>query len=429
MSFKRTNSDLLFNKAKTLMPGGVNSPVRAFKNVGTNPIFFKSAKGPILTDEDDNHYIDFIGSWGPMILGHSNPIIVDAVKTQLELGTSYGAPTGIENKLAELIKAQVPSMEKLRMVNSGTEATMSCIRLARGYSGKNKIIKFTGCYHGHVDSLLVKAGSGVSTFGLPDSPGIPDELAKLTYSCPYNDVNSVTKVVSEIGDDLAAIIVEPIAGNMGFVPGEKNFLQTLRDLCDQTDSVLIFDEVMSGFRVSLGGAQKLYGIKPDLTALGKVIGGGLPVGAFGGKELIMDQLAPIGPIYQAGTLSGNPLAMSAGIALITKLIDMNPFQQLEDASKYVLSAIKEMFDAKGIPFSHSSIGGMFGFFFSEELPKNFDEVVKTNDELFVKFFNTALKNGIYFAPSKYEAGFISTTHNSSILEQTIEKINLTIKEF
>ena len=429
MSFKRTNSDLLFNKAKTLMPGGVNSPVRAFKNVGTNPIFFRSAKGPILTDEDDNHYIDFIGSWGPMILGHSNPIIVDAVKTQLELGTSYGAPTGMENKLAELIKAQVPSMEKLRMVNSGTEATMSCIRLARGYTGKNKIIKFTGCYHGHVDSLLVKAGSGVSTFGLPDSPGIPDELAKLTYSCPYNDVNSVTKVVSEIGDDLAAIIVEPIAGNMGFVPGEKNFLQTLRDLCDQTDSVLIFDEVMSGFRVSLGGAQKLYGIKPDLTALGKVIGGGLPVGAFGGKELIMDQLAPIGPIYQAGTLSGNPLAMSAGIALITKLIDMNPFQQLEDASKYMLSAIKEMFDAKGIPFSHSSIGGMFGFFFSEELPKNFDEVVKTNDELFVKFFNTALKNGIYFAPSKYEAGFISTTHNSSILEQTIEKINLTIKEF
>ena len=429
MSFKRTNSDLLFNKAKTLMPGGVNSPVRAFKNVGTNPIFFRSAKGPILTDEDDNHYIDFIGSWGPMILGHSNPIIVDAVKTQLELGTSYGAPTGMENKLAELIKAQVPSMEKLRMVNSGTEATMSCIRLARGYTGKNKIIKFTGCYHGHVDSLLVKAGSGVSTFGLPDSPGIPDELAKLTYSCPYNDVNSVTKVVSEIGDDLAAIIVEPIAGNMGFVPGEKNFLQTLRDLCDQTDSVLIFDEVMSGFRVSLGGAQKLYGIKPDLTALGKVIGGGLPVGAFGGKELIMDQLAPIGPIYQAGTLSGNPLAMSAGIALITKLIDMNPFQQLEDASKYMLSAIKEMFDAKGIPFSHSSIGGMFGFFFSEELPKNFDEVVKTNDELFVKFFNTALKNGIDFAPSKYEAGFISTTHNSSILEQTIEKINLTIKEF
>ena len=429
MSLKRTNSDLLFNKAKTLMPGGVNSPVRAFKNVGTNPIFFKSAKGPILTDEDDNNYIDFIGSWGPMILGHSNPIIVDAVKKQLELGTSYGAPTGIENKLAELIKIQVPSMQKLRMVNSGTEATMSCIRLARGYSGKNKIIKFTGCYHGHVDSLLVKAGSGVSTFGLPDSPGVPDELAKLTYSCPYNDVDSVTKVVNEIGDDLAAIIVEPIAGNMGFVPGQSHFLKALRDLCDQTDAVLIFDEVMSGFRVALGGAQEIYKIKPDLTALGKVIGGGLPVGAFGGKESIMNQLAPIGPVYQAGTLSGNPLAMSAGIALMTALIDMNPFQSLEHSSKYLLSSIKEMCDAKGIPFSHASIGGMFGFFFSEELPNNFDEVVKTNDELFIKFFNTALKNGIYFAPSKYEAGFISTTHNSSILDQTIEKVNLTLKEF
>ena len=429
MSLKRTNSDLLFNKAKTLMPGGVNSPVRAFKNVGTNPIFFKSAKGPILTDEDDNNYIDFIGSWGPMILGHSNPIIVDAVKKQLELGTSYGAPTGIENELAELIKIQVPSMQKLRMVNSGTEATMSCIRLARGYSGKNKIIKFTGCYHGHVDSLLVKAGSGVSTFGLPDSPGVPDELAKLTYSCPYNDVDSVTKVVNEIGDDLAAIIVEPIAGNMGFVPGQSHFLKALRDLCDQTDSVLIFDEVMSGFRVALGGAQEIYNIKPDLTALGKVIGGGLPVGAFGGKESIMNQLAPIGPVYQAGTLSGNPLAMSAGIALMTALIEMNPFQSLEQSSKHLLSSIKEICDAKGIPFSHASIGGMFGFFFSEELPRNFDEVVKTNDELFIKFFNTALKNGIYFAPSKYEAGFISTTHNSSILEQTIEKVNLTFKEF
>jgi glutamate-1-semialdehyde 2,1-aminomutase len=429
VSLKRTNSDLLFNRAKTLMPGGVNSPVRAFKNVGTDPIFFKSAKGPILTDEDDNNYIDFIGSWGPMILGHSNPIVIDAVKKQLELGTSYGAPTGIENKLAELIKNQVPSMQKLRMVNSGTEATMSCIRLARGYSGKNKIIKFTGCYHGHVDSLLVKAGSGVSTFGLPDSPGVPDELAKLTYSCPYNDVDSVTKVVNEIGDDLAAIIVEPIAGNMGFVPGQSHFLKALRDLCDQTDSVLIFDEVMSGFRVALGGAQEIYNIKPDLTALGKVIGGGLPVGAFGGKESIMNQLAPIGPVYQAGTLSGNPLAMSAGIALMTALIDMKPFQSLERSSKHLLSSIKEMCDAKGIPFSHASIGGMFGFFFSEELPNNFDEVVKTNDELFIKFFNTALKNGIYFAPSKYEAGFISTTHNSNILDQTIEKVNLTLKEF
>ena len=429
MQLKRTNSDLLFTKAKALMPGGVNSPVRAFKNVGNNPIFFKSAKGPILTDEDDNNYIDFIGSWGPMILGHSNPKIVEAVKKQLELGTSYGAPTRMENSLAELIQNQVPSMQKLRMVNSGTEATMSCIRLARGFSGKNKIIKFTGCYHGHVDSLLVKAGSGISTFGLPDSPGVPDELAKLTYSCSFNDAESVTRVVKEIGEDLAAIIVEPIAGNMGFVPGHRNFLQTLRDLCDQNNAVLIFDEVMSGFRVGLGGAQELYNIKPDLTALGKVIGGGLPVGSFGGQEAIMNQLAPIGPIYQAGTLSGNPLAMSAGIALMTELIKINPFAELQTASKFLLSSMKEMLDAKGIPFSHASIGGMFGFFFSEDLPNNYEEVLASDGELFIKFFNAALKNGIYFAPSKYEAGFISTTHDSNILELTIEKINKAIKEF
>ena len=428
MSLKRTNSDLLFSKAQTLMPGGVNSPVRAFKNVGNNPIFFKSAKGPILKDEDGNNYIDFIGSWGPMILGHSNPIIINAVKKQLGLGTSYGAPTRIESDLAELIKAQIPSIQKLRMVNSGTEATMSCIRLARGYTRKNKIIKFTGCYHGHVDSLLVKAGSGVSTFGLPDSPGIPDELAKLTYSCPYNDSDAAKKVASEIGEDLAAIIVEPIAGNMGFVPGHSNFLQTLRDLCNQTGAVLIFDEVMSGFRVALGGAQELYNIQPDLTALGKVIGGGLPVGAFGGKESIMNQLAPMGPIYQAGTLSGNPLAMSAGIALLKELIKINPFKKLESASIFLLSNIKEMMSAKGLPFSHASIGGMFGFFFSEALPKNFDDVVLTNDDLFIRFFNSSLKNGIYFAPSKYEAGFISTTHDQVTLDQALEKINSAIKD-
>jgi glutamate-1-semialdehyde 2,1-aminomutase len=319
-------------------------------------------------------------------------------------------------------------MEKLRMVNSGTEATMSCIRLARGHTGKNKIIKFTGCYHGHVDSLLVKAGSGVSTFGLPDSPGVPDELAKLTYSCPYNDIESVTKVANEIGEDLAAIIVEPIAGNMGFVPGQSAFLETLRNLCDQNQALLIFDEVMSGFRVALGGAQNLYNIEPDLTALGKVIGGGLPVGAFGGKESVMNQLAPLGPIYQAGTLSGNPLAMSAGIALMSELIKMNPFEKLESASIFLLSHIKSLLDAKGIPFSHASIGGMFGFFFAEKLPVNFQEVAETDDALFVRFFNLALQNGLYFAPSKYEAGFISTTHSPQILEQTIEKINLTVKE-
>ena len=410
------------------MPGGVNSPVRAFKNVNGKPIFFKSAKGPILVDEDENQYIDFIGSWGPMILGHSNPIILEAIKTQLELGTSYGAPTSLENKLASIIKSQVPSMEKLRMVNSGTEATMSCIRLARGFTGKNKIIKFTGCYHGHVDSLLVKAGSGVSTFGLPDSPGVPKELAALTYSCPYNNIEALSHIINEIGDDLAAIIVEPIAGNMGFIPGEPQFLNALRELCDKLDSLLIFDEVMSGFRVGLGGAQAIYKIQPDLTALGKVIGGGLPVGAFGGKQSVMDQLAPLGPIYQAGTLSGNPLAMSAGIALIETLIQKNPFNELEKASSEIMTHTKNLLNKKGIPFSTSSIGGMFGFFFAEHLPKNFEDVVKSSDKMFKRFFYAALDRGIYFAPSKYEAGFISSTHDRSILDLTKNKIEEAIKE-
>ena len=410
------------------MPGGVNSPVRAFKNVDGKPIFFKSAKGPILIDEDENQYIDFIGSWGPMILGHSNPIILDAIKTQLELGTSYGAPTSLENSLARIIKAQVPSMEKLRMVNSGTEATMSCIRLARGFTDKNKIIKFTGCYHGHVDSLLVKAGSGVSTFGLPDSPGIPNDLAALTYSCPYNDIEALVQITNEISDELAAIIVEPIAGNMGFIPGEPEFLNALRELCNKHNSLLIFDEVMSGFRVGLGGAQAIYKIQPDLTALGKVIGGGLPVGAFGGKQSVMDQLAPLGPIYQAGTLSGNPLAMSAGIALIKTLIQKNPFDELEKASLEIMAHTKNLMNEKGIPFSTSSIGGMFGFFFSEHLPNNFEDVVKSNDKMFKKFFYAALNRGIYFAPSKYEAGFISSTHDQSILDQTKSKIEEAIKE-
>ena len=410
------------------MPGGVNSPVRAFKNVDGKPIFFKSAKGPILIDEDDNQYIDFIGSWGPMILGHSNPVVLNAIRAQLELGTSYGAPTSLESMLASLIKSQVPTMEKLRMVNSGTEATMSCIRLARGYTGKDKIIKFTGCYHGHVDSLLVKAGSGVSTFGLPDSPGIPSKLAALTYSCPYNDIEAVSEVVNEIGDDLAAIIVEPIAGNMGFIPGEHKFLSTLRELCNKSESLLIFDEVMSGFRVALGGAQSIYSIKPDLTALGKVIGGGLPVGSFGGKQSIMDQLAPIGPIYQAGTLSGNPLAMSAGVALLEAVINLNPFDELQIASSEIMLHIKNLMNEKGIPFSTSSIGGMFGFFLSENLPRNFKDVLKTDDEMFKKFFNAALNQGIYFAPSRFEAGFISSTHDQDIIDQTKYKIEKAIKE-
>ena len=418
----------LYKEAKLHMPGGVNSPVRAFKNINGNPIFFKKAKGAYLIDADNNKYIDYIGSWGPMILGHSNPKIIKAVSRQLELGTSYGAPTSIESDTAKLIKKCFPSIQKIRMVNSGTEATMSAVRLARGYTNKTKIIKFDGCYHGHVDSLLIKAGSGVSTFGLPDSPGIPNELAKKTLSCEFNNKDSFLKIFNKVKNDLAAVIVEPIAGNMGFVPGDKSFLKLLRKKTSENNSLLIFDEVMTGFRVSLGGAQELYGIKPDLTTLGKVIGGGLPVGAFGGKKKVMDCLAPNGPVYQAGTLSGNPLAMAAGSTLIKLLIDKNPYKDLESKAKNLLEGMKEIFDRYDIPFSTNQIGGMFGFFFSEELPKNLVDVENTNDKQFKKFLNKCIDNGIYFAPSKFEAGFISTKHTKTEISNTIKIVEKILKE-
>ena len=409
------------------MPGGVNSPVRAFKNINGNPIFFEKAKGAYLFDADGNEYIDYIGSWGPMIMGHSHPEVVNAIKNQADLGTSYGAPTGLESDVASLIIQCIPSIEKIRMVNSGTEATMSTIRLARGYTNKNKIIKFDGCYHGHVDSLLIKAGSGVSTFGLPDSPGIPKDLAKHTITCPYNDVEAFEKIFHEIKDDLAAVIVEPVAGNMGFVPGTKKFLETLREKTSSSNSLLIFDEVMSGFRVSLGGAQEIYNIKPDLTALGKVIGGGLPVGAFGGKKDIMDYLAPIGPVYQAGTLSGNPLAMAAGSTLLNLIIKENPFELLETNAKELLGGMKNIMDTAGIPFSTNQIGGMFGFFFSEKLPNNITDVSASDDNIFALFLNACIRNGIYFAPSKFEAGFISTKHGNNEIHKTLEIIENIIK--
>ena len=406
------------------MPGGVNSPVRAFGNVNSTPIFIKSASGAYLHDVDGNDYVDFIGSWGPMILGHSNSKIIKAIKDQADLGTSYGAPTEAETSIGELIRTVMPSIEKIRMVNSGTEATMSCIRLARGYTGRNKIIKFTGCYHGHVDSLLIKAGSGVSTFGLPDSPGVPEELARHTISVPYNDINAFLEVFESIKSELAAVIIEPIAGNMGFIPGDKDFLETLRTKTHENGSVLIFDEVMTGFRVSLGGAQELYGITPDLTALGKVIGGGLPVGAFGGKAEIMNFLAPEGPVYQAGTLSGNPLAVAAGKCLINELIKTNPYDELEANANYLLTNIKNEMFKKEIPFSFNQIGGMFGFFFTDEFPNNFDDVSATSDKYFESFFKDCLNQGIYFAPSKYEAGFISTKHTKKILDEVINKVKV-----
>ena len=425
---KIDNSIALFEEAKTLMPRGVNSPVIAFKNINGNPIFFEKASGAYLYDADGNEYIDYIGSWGPMIMGHSHPEIVKAIKTQVELGTSYGAPTGLESDVAKLIKQCLPSIEKIRMVNSGTEATMTTIRLARGFTGRNKIIKFDGCYHGHVDSLLIKAGSGVATFGLPDSPGVPKDLAKYTYTCEYNNKEQFLSIYNEIKDDLAAVIVEPIAGNMGFVPAQEDFLKTLKEATSSNNSVLIFDEVMSGFRFSLGGAQEIYNIKPDLTALGKVIGGGLPVGAFGGREEIMNYLAPSGPVYQAGTLSGNPLAMAGGSALLQLLINKNPFQGLEDSASMLLSGMKSIMVESGIPFSVNKIGGMFGFFFLEELPQNINDVSKSDDVLFSNFLNSCIRNGIYFAPSKYEAGFISAMHQDNEINKTLETVKKIIKK-
>ena len=412
----------LFKEAKLHMPGGVNSPVRAFKNIDGNPIFFKKAKGAYVFDADNNKYIDYIGSWGPMIMGHSHPEIIKAVSRQLQLGTSYGAPTSIESSTAVLIKECMPSIKKIRMVNSGTEATMSAVRLARGYTKRNKIIKFDGCYHGHVDSLLIKAGSGVTTFGLPDSPGIPKELAKQTLSCEFNNKEDFLKIFNKIKNDLAAVIVEPIAGNMGFIPADKSFLQLLRKKTSENKSILIFDEVMSGFRVSLGGAQEIYKIKPDLTTLGKVIGGGLPVGAFGGRREIMDYLAPNGPVYQAGTLSGNPLAMAAGSKLIKLLIKNNPYKSLEVRASYLLNEMKKLFLEHDIPISIDQRGGMFGFFFSKDLPKNLNDVIKTNDKQFKIFLNKCIANGIYFAPSKFEAGFISTKHTKLEINHTISII-------
>tara|TARA_B100001029_G_scaffold54245_1_gene43610 strand:- start:5173 stop:6462 length:1290 start_codon:yes stop_codon:yes gene_type:complete len=425
---KINKSIKLFKEAKLHIPGGVNSPVRAFKNINGDPIFFKKAKGSKLFDEDNNEYIDYIGSWGPMIMGHSHPKIIKAISKQVKLGTSYGAPTSIESETAKLIKKCMPSIEKIRMVNSGTEATMSAIRLARGFTNKNKIIKFDGCYHGHADSLLIKAGSGVSTFGLRDSAGVLPQLAEETISCEFNNSKDFIEIFKKVKNDLAAVIIEPIAGNMGFIPGEASFLELIRKETAKNKSLLIFDEVMTGFRVSLGGAQEIYGIKPDLTTLGKIIGGGLPVGAFGGRKDVMDYLAPNGPVYQAGTLSGNPLAMSAGSTLIKLLIKDNPYKNLESRSKFLLEEMRGLFLEKNINLSTNQIGGMFGFFFSKELPNDLNDSISTNDKQFESFINQCIKNGIYFAPSKFEAGFISTKHTDKDINNTITVIKKILKE-
>jgi glutamate-1-semialdehyde 2,1-aminomutase len=410
----------LFKAAQEHIPGGVNSPVRAFISVGGDPVFLSRAQGAYVFDSDGKQYIDYVGSWGPMVLGHAHPDVIKAVQETAENGLSFGAPTELETHMANKICELIPSIEKVRMVSSGTEAGMSAIRLARGFTGRDKIVKFEGCYHGHADSLLVKAGSGALTLGVPTSPGVPADLAQHTITLSYNNPDQVEAIFGEIGDQIAAIIVEPIAGNMNCVPGSDDFLNTLRDVCNQYQSVLIFDEVMTGFRVALGGAQSIYKITPDLTVLGKVIGGGMPVGAFGGKENIMNHIAPDGPVYQAGTLSGNPVAMSAGLTTLNLISAPNFFDQLTATTLSLVDGLQKSADAAGIPFTTNAVGGMFGLFFSEaESISSFDQVMNCNQERFNTFFHGMLEKGIYLAPSAFEAGFVSSAHSENDIEETI----------
>lgn len=425
-----TQSETLFEQAQKYIPGGVNSPVRAFRGVGGTPLFFNHAKGAYLYDEDGRRYIDYIGSWGPMILGHGDQRIVDALHAQIDRGLGYGAPTAIETDMAKKVCELVPSMDLVRMVNSGTEATMSTIRLARGYTGRNKIVKFEGCYHGHVDSLLVKAGSGALTLGVPNSPGIPADLAALTLTLPFNDIDSVRQTFAEMGDEIAAIIVEPIAGNMNCIPPVPGFLEGLREICNEFGTVLIFDEVMTGFRVDLGGAQGHYGVKPDLTALGKVIGGGLPVGAFGGRRDIMEHIAPLGPVYQAGTLSGNPLAMCAGLTTLNAISEPGFHDRLASKTLAVRNGLKAAADRAGVPMAVQGVGGMFGFFFTEEASvTRFDQVTACNLDHFRKFFQGMLKEGIYLAPSAFEAGFACAVLSDDDIEHTSAAAERVMKTF
>ena len=414
-------SSTLFNEAKNYIPGGVNSPVRAFKGVGGEPIYFERGEGAYLYDVDGNEYIDYVGSWGPMILGHSNPSIVDAVRTELDKGLGFGAPTEIETSLAKKICQLMPSIELVRMVSSGTEATMSAIRLARGYTKRDKIVKFEGCYHGHSDSLLVKAGSGALTLGVPTSPGVPNDLAKHTLTLEYNNLDSVKALFSKMGEEVGCIIVEPVAGNMNCIPPKEGFLQGLRKLCDDYGGLLIFDEVMTGFRVALGGAQACYGVKPDLTTLGKVIGGGLPVAAFGGRHEVMNEIAPLGPVYQAGTLSGNPLSMASGLAMLSVIeADDSFYQNLSESTEYLVNGIVAAANTNNVPMTSNNVGGMFGLFFSsEEKVTNFSQASNCDIESFKKFYKSMIRQGVYFAPSAYECGFLSAAHTKNELDETI----------
>ncbi len=411
----------LFTQAQSVIPGGVNSPVRAFKGVGGDPVFIDRASGACIWDTDGKRYIDYVGSWGPMILGHAHPEVISAVKETAEKGLSFGAPTPIETTMAERICKIMPSIESVRMVSSGTEATMSAIRLARGFTGRDAIVKFEGCYHGHSDSLLVKAGSGALTLGVPSSPGVPASLAEHTITLTYNDLDQVRETFKQKGGSIACIIVEPVAGNMNCIPPVPGFLEGLREVCDEHGSVLIFDEVMTGFRTALGGAQSVYNIKPDLTTLGKVIGGGMPVGAFGGRKDIMEHIAPTGPVYQAGTLSGNPVAMAAGLKTLELISADGFFEALNAKVNTLVNGILEKAAAHNIPMTQNIVGGMFGLFFTEaEKVTNFEQATQCNLERFQKFFHGMLDQGVYMAPSAYEAGFVSTMHSDEDIQATID---------
>lgn len=416
-----TRSEDLFEQAKKTIPGGVNSPVRAFNGVGGSPRFIEKANGAYIYDADGKAYIDYVGSWGPMILGHNHPKIREAVLKAVENGLSFGAPTELEVQMAEKVIEMVPSIEQVRMVSSGTEATMSAIRLARGYTNRDKILKFEGCYHGHADCLLVKAGSGALTLGQPSSPGIPADFAKHTLTAVYNDLDSVKELFSQHPQDIACIILEPVAGNMNCIPPVAGFLEGLRELCDQFGALLIIDEVMTGFRVSKSGAQGHYGVTPDLTTLGKVIGGGMPVGAFGGKKEVMQYIAPTGPVYQAGTLSGNPIAMTAGLAQLEALSEPGLYEELAAKTKRIAEGFKAAADKHGIPMAINYVGGMFGFFFTDEEKINgFEQVTKCNMEQFRAFYHGMLDEGIYLAPSAFEAGFLSMAHGEQELQATLD---------
>ncbi|MDG1702996.1 MAG: glutamate-1-semialdehyde 2,1-aminomutase [Pseudomonadales bacterium] len=422
---QRDTSSALMQRALKTIPGGVNSPVRAFKGVGGDPIFFADAKGAYLYDVDGNEYIDYIGSWGPMILGHNFAPTVQAVTEQAQRALSFGAPTELEILLAEKITTLVPSMEQVRMVNSGTEATMSAIRLARGFTGRDMIVKFSGCYHGHSDSLLVKAGSGVLTLGLPNSPGVPESLAQHTLTAPFNDAQAIETLMATYGDQVACIIVEPIAGNMGCIPPQAGYLESLKDLCQQHGAVLIFDEVMTGFRVAPGGAQELYGIQPDLTTLGKIVGGGLPVGAFGGRADIMNCIAPAGPVYQAGTLSGNPLAMAAGLTTLNHLTD-DVYATMAAATQALVDGMLALAAKHGIALCENHVCGMFSFFFGQDSVRNYEDVAGSNVDQFNAFFHAMLDRGIYLAPSAFEAGFLSAQHGTEEIQKTLAAADLAL---